>query len=303
MLAPKARYAYSEAMAQQKKSRRKTPGRGPAPEARKAPEKRRTAPTETNRPNKRAPGLLLFGKHAVAAALLNPKRQAKRLYATKNGLDALTSLCALPTGLPVEITDMDSLKSLVSGPNATGDSPTQGVVLEVLPLPGYSALDFPPKTAERSVIVVLDQVEDPHNVGAILRSAAVFGAQCLITQDRHVPPESGVLAKSASGALDVVPWVRVTNIAATLDELAQMGYWRVGLAGEGEATLEAIDLGPALVLVLGAEGRGLRPLVRKHCDMLAKIPLTATGGLIDSLNVSNAAAVALYALTQGKPKR
>jgi 23S rRNA (guanosine2251-2'-O)-methyltransferase len=171
------------------------------------------------------------------------------------------------------------------------DAPHQGLVLECEPLEDQFLDDLATGDPARP-IVVLDQVTDPHNVGAILRSAAAFGAACIVTQDRHAPPESGVVAKSASGALEIVPWVRVVNLARALDELAEAGYWRIGMAGEAEATFaEAMPKG-ALAIVLGAEGEGLRHNIAAHCDALARLPISSD---IESLNVSNAAAIALYA--------
>src|SRR5207302_4197073 len=148
------------------------------------------------------------------------------------------------------------------------------------------------EAAEQAALLVLDQVTDPHNVGAILRSAAAFGAAGIVTQDRHSPPESGVIAKAASGALERVPWARVVNLARALEETAEAGFWRIGLAGDADTELKNA-LGPKRVaLVLGAEGPGLRPNTREHCDALARLPITDA---VESLNVSNAATVALYA--------
>lgn len=250
---------------------------------------KRQAPHRPRRPNV----VLLYGRHAVAAALANPDRRAMRLKATERGLAELSSHIAVPASLPVEVVEPAALAA-----TAPPEAPTQGLLLEAEPLPARALEDYPPQPGERSLIVVLDQVEDPHNVGAVLRSAAVFGARALVTQDRHAPSESGALAKAASGALDMVPWVRATNLAAALDRLAEMGYWRIGLEGTADARIGEADLGDALALVLGAEGRGLRPLTVQHCDLLAAIPSRSPSRLIDSLNVSNAAAVALYALSR-----
>lgn len=227
----------------------------------------------------------LWGRHAVEAALLNPERKHRKLWATREGIASLDG--ELPAGFPVEYAQGADLARLVAR-----DAPHQGLVLDCEPLPDIfldEVLDGDPARP----LVILDQVTDPHNVGAILRSAAAFGACAIVTQDRHAPPESGTLAKSASGALEVVPWVRVVNLARALDEVAEAGYWRIGLDGEGPTTLaEALPAGP-IALVLGAEGDGMRHNIVQHCDAVARLPMS---GAIESLNVSNAAAIALYAV-------
>lgn len=226
----------------------------------------------------------LWGRHPVEAALKNPERSHRKLWATREGIETLDG--ELPPDFPIEYADVQDLARLVAK-----DAPHQGLVLECVPLDG-PFLDEVAAGDPARPIVVLDQVTDPHNVGAILRSAAAFGAAAIVTQDRHAPPESGVVAKSASGALETMPWVRVVNLARALDELAEAGYWRIGLAGEAEATLaESLSAGP-LALVLGAEGDGLRHNIAQHCDTLARLPITSA---IESLNVSNAAAISLYA--------
>lgn len=227
----------------------------------------------------------LWGRHAVEAALKNPARQHRKLWATREGIASLDG--ELPADFPVEYADVADLARLVAR-----DAPHQGLVLECEPLSDIHLDEVLGGEADRP-IVVLDQVTDPHNVGAILRSAAAFGAAALVTQDRHAPPESGVVAKSASGALEIVPWVRVVNLARALEEMAEAGYWRIGLAGEAEAEFsEALPAGP-IALVLGAEGEGMRHNIAGHCDALARLPIRAE---MESLNVSNAAAIALYAV-------
>ena len=229
----------------------------------------------------------LWGRHAVEAALKNPNRQHRKLWATREGIASLDG--ELPPDFPVEYADGADLARLVAK-----DAPHQGLVLECAPLDDMFLEDVLDGDPARPLIV-LDQVTDPHNVGAILRSAAAFDACALLTQDRHAPPESGVVAKSASGALEVVPWIRVVNLSRALEDAAEAGYWRIGLAGEAEATLaEALPAGP-VALVLGAEGAGLRENVAAHCDALARLPIS---NAMESLNVSNAAAIALYAAAQ-----
>ena len=226
----------------------------------------------------------LWGRHAVEAALKNPLRRHRKLWATREGVASLDG--KLPPDFPIEYADGADLARLVAR-----DAPHQGLVLECDPLEDMHLADVLDGEAHRPIIV-LDQVTDPHNVGAILRSAAAFDVAALVTQDRHAPPEGGVVGKSASGALELVPWVRVVNLARALEEMAEAGYWRIGLAGEAEATLaEALPTGP-VALVLGAEGEGLRHNIALHCDSLARLPISEA---MESLNVSNAAAIALYA--------
>lgn len=227
-----------------------------------------------------------WGRHAVAAALDNPDRRVLKAWATQ---EAATFMNFPPEVIltRAEVTDLARLV-----PN---DAPHQGVVIEVEPLEDLWLGDVLAEAEEKAVLLVLDQVTDPHNVGAILRSAAAFGAIGIVTQDRHSPPEGGALAKSASGALERVPWVRVVNLARALDEMAEAGFWRIGLAGDAKSTLGEA-LGPQRVaLVLGAEGPGMRQNIRDHCDALAKLPINDA---VESLNVSNAAAIALYAAAE-----
>jgi 23S rRNA (guanosine2251-2'-O)-methyltransferase len=223
----------------------------------------------------------LFGLHAVEAALANPKRNLVKLVATENAAHRLAPLIA-KRRVDVEHAAPRDLDRLL-GPEVVH----QGVALEAEHLAPVS-LD---EIDHSGLLVALDQVTDPHNVGAVLRSAAAFGASGLILTERHSPPLSGALAKVASGALDLVPIVLVKNLAQCLAELGERGVLRIGLAEEGEAGLETLFLTKPLALVLGAEGKGLRHLTREHCDRLARI---STRSALASLNVSNAAAIALH---------
>ena len=230
----------------------------------------------TNRPR-------FWGRHAVAAVLDNPNRKVLRAWATRDGAAVMN----FPKDVPLTLADVADLGRLVPH-----DAPHQGVVIEAEPLEDVWLDGILQSADARSVLLVLDQVTDPHNVGAILRSAAAFGAAGIVTQDRHSPPEGGVIAKAASGALERVPWARVVNLARALEEIGEAGFWRIGLAGDAETDLAAA-LGPKRVaLVLGAEGPGLRHNTREHCDALARLPISDA---VESLHVSNAAAIGLYA--------
>ena len=233
----------------------------------------------------------LFGLHAVRDALLNPNREKLRLIVTRNALERLGDAVAAG-GLEPELSDPRKFAAPLDP-----QSVHQGAALEVKPHNWGSLADvalgdgaMPPR------IVLLDRVTDPHNVGAILRSAEVFGARAVVAVQRHSAPETGALAKTASGALERQPYIRVRNLADAITELQDMGYLVLGLAGEAEQSIEAAtdsQKDRPIALVLGAEGPGLREKTRETCDALVKID--AMGGF-GSLNVSNAAAVALYAV-------
>lgn len=242
----------------------------------------RQAPSQGNRPR-------FWGRHAVLAALANPERVVRKIWGTRDALGALD----LPPVLPITYADVADLGRMVPA-----DAPHQGLVAEVDPLEDVWLGELLDRGADdRRPLLVLDQVTDPHNVGAILRSAAAFNALGIVTQDRHAPPESGTVARAASGALEVVPWCRVINLARALEEIAEAGFWRIGLTGHASQTLDQA-MGPQkLALVLGAEGEGMRQNTEAHCDELAKLPIS---GKVESLNVSNAAAIALYAAVTRK---
>lgn len=232
---------------------------------------------------------LIHGRHAVEAALANPRRQLRRLWVTLNARQRLEIV--LPAGLPVETVDTAELDRMV-GPDAVH----QGLVLEAAPLDNLALEDLKPE----GMVLVLDQVTDPHNVGAIVRLAAAFGVQALVMTERHGPGHSAVLAKAASGGLEHVAMVKEPNLARAIDDLKQIGFTVIGLDSEAEVDLEGAPASYPLALVLGAEGKGLRRLTRERCDALARIALP---GHIISLNVSTAAAIALYvASTRHAPK-
>ena len=231
----------------------------------------------------------LFGLHAVRDALLNPKREKLRLLVTQNAFDRLKDEIAT-SGMSPEIADARKFPAPIDP-----QSVHQGAALEARPLDWGSVSELCAPQNENPVVLLLDRVTDPHNVGAILRSAEVFGARAVIAPQRHSAPETGSLAKSASGALERQPYLRVPNLANAMNALREMGYFIVGLDGTAEMTIDQVlaDMPTVpLALALGAEGPGLRELTTKTCHRMAKIPFS---GAFGSLNVSNAAAVALYA--------
>ena len=211
-----------------------------------------------------------WGRHAVTAALANPERVVRKMWVTREAAASLD----IPPLIPIVYAEVQDLARLVPG-----DAPHQGLVAEVDPLEDIWLADLLQQgEGDQRPLLILDGVTDPHNVGAILRSAAAFDALGIVTPDRNAPPESGVIARAASGALE---------------EIAEAGFWRVGLTGEANQTLVKAMGTQRIALVLGAEGEGMRQNTASHCDELAKLPISHR---IESLNVSNAAAIALYAV-------
>ena len=234
-------------------------------------------------------GVWLHGLHPVAAALANPARRLRRLLLTPEAEAELARRCPPPWRIAAEAVDRGRFATFLPP-----DSVHQGAALLAEPLS--------PPPLERVVegstgpVLVLDQVTDPRNVGAILRSAAAFGAAAVVMQERHAPPETGALARAASGALEILPVLREVNLSRAIASLKKLGLWVVGLEAAGPITLAQSGLtGRRVALVLGAEGEGLRRLTRESCDELVRLPINPA---MESLNVSAAAAVALYELSR-----
>ena len=225
----------------------------------------------------------MYGRHAVLAALANTRRTIRQVLITRTMHEELRAMLG---DVRCEITDTKRIEKHLSP-----DAVHQGIAIEVSPL---SILDLDEVMASGKTLLLLDQVTDPHNVGAILRSAAAFDAGAVIVHDRNAPKESGTMAKSACGALELVPLISVGNIASAIKELQEGGYWCVGLDGSAKTCLHQAKLTPSTTaLVLGAEGAGMRRLTAERCDLLVKLPIHPQ---MESLNVSNAAAIALYEL-------
>lgn len=245
----------------------------------------------TTSPRSETPqALWLHGRHPVLAAVRNPRRRLDRLVATGESAAVLQKVAlAAPVSRPrVETLDRRDLAALLAD-----DAVHQGFAALARPLPACDLDTLLASIAgeDRAVVVVLDQVTDPRNIGAVLRSAEAFEVIGVVTQDRHAPGETPALAKAASGALESVPLVRVTNIARALRTLKQAHFFCIGLAGDAPLLLSEAPVQGRLAIVLGAEDSGLRRLVRQTCDIVARIPIAST---VDSLNVSSAAAIALY---------
>jgi 23S rRNA (guanosine2251-2'-O)-methyltransferase len=232
----------------------------------------------------------LYGIHAVSKALDNAQRTIYRLVATRIGEEKLAPAGQSP--VRAEIVDQDTLEALLPS-----GAVHQGVALLAAPLPSVALKDVIESAPDTACIIVLDQVTDPQNVGAIMRSAAAFGATAIVLQDRHAPPVTGALAKAASGAVESLPLVRVTNLSRALDVLKSSGYWCVGLDGEADISLPNVKLDGRVGLVMGSEDTGMRRLTAENCDALARLPTSQTFG---TLNVSAASAAALYEVARSR---
>jgi 23S rRNA (guanosine2251-2'-O)-methyltransferase len=239
---------------------------------------------ESLRPDADGP-VVMYGWHTVTAALQNPARHLRKLLATENAARRLTDEGVKSAIVPEVVRPSAIAERLLP------DAVHQGLYLETDPLPSPAVEDLP----ANGIVLVLDQITDPQNVGAIFRSAAAFAVTAIVTTMRHSPEATGALAKAASGALENVPLVSVQNLARGLAALKQSGFLVVGLDSSGDTDLAALPLRAPLALVLGAEGKGLRQLTKETCDHVARIALP---GELKSLNVSNAAAVSLYVVSR-----
>jgi 23S rRNA (guanosine2251-2'-O)-methyltransferase len=257
------------------------PGRGPGREPNRGPGRDSGRPPRRGREAGGDGAVILYGWHTVTMALANPQRHIRKLFLTENAARRLAD-DKIDTRVAPEMVRPDEIDRRL-GPDAVH----QGLLAEVDPLESPDLDTLP----QDGIVLVLDQITDPHNVGAILRSAAAFAVKAIVTTHRHSPEATGVLAKSASGALELVPIVTVSNLARALNQLNDQGFMTVGLDSEGSETISAVPLRLPLALVLGAEGQGLRRLTRDTCSVVARLDMP---GQIKSLNVSNAAVLALY---------
>jgi 23S rRNA (guanosine2251-2'-O)-methyltransferase len=239
----------------------------------------------------RAHSYWLYGIHAVRAALANPAREVRRLVATREALVRLGEDWQ-ERKLGAEMLAPEQIARLL--PEGAAH---QGAAAEVIPLPERLLETFLAQAQDRRPLVLLDQVTDPHNVGAILRTSAAFGAGAVIVPRDHAPGETAALAKASSGGIEIVPMIAVVNLAQCMETLKKAGYWCAGLDAEAKQTLAEARLDHKTALVLGAEGSGLRRLTAERCDLLVRLPISPA---MESLNVSNAAAIALYAITQAR---
>ncbi len=228
--------------------------------------------------------IYLYGKHPVSLALENKRRVVREVLLLSSSVDKIK----LPKNVPFKIVSKEQLDALVGK-----DAVHQGIVARCQPLPQYSVVDVLDELAscDKALVVILDQVTDPHNIGAVLRSAAAFNACAVIVPQNGAPDETGVLAKSASGALELIPLVKVKNLTRAMEELKENGFWCIGLDGYAKHSVYQTKLPKKCVIVMGSEGDGLRRLTSENCDDTVKLPMNPS---VESLNVSNACAIALY---------
>lgn len=231
----------------------------------------------------------IYGIHPVSFAVKNNYRKIQKILFTK---DAAAQKLDLPKNIRLEPVEKTQLQKLVGH-----DAVHQGIAALIHPLEPLSLEELGRNPSPNQLVMILDQVTDPHNIGAILRTCAVFDVKALILTDRHAPQESGTLAKAACGALELVPMIRIPNLAQALIQLKDMGFWTVGLAETGDQTLTSINWKGKMAIIMGAEGDGMRQLTKKHCDFLVHLETSPT---FSTLNVSNAAAITLYEAFKGQ---
>lgn len=236
--------------------------------------------------------MFIFGTHACLAALGNPMRKIKRVLISKQTQDELELKFK-----NLQLVDNRKIESLLPA-----GSVHQGIAIECEMLAQPDLADFISNVSDKKAqaVIILDQVTDPHNVGAILRTAAAFNIAAIITTSRNAPPESGIMAKSASGAVDIVPYIMVGNLVQAIGQLKKAGYWIYGFDKNATKEISATEFSTKTALVLGAEGKGLRRLTAEHCDIMLNIPMSEK---MESLNVSNAAAIAMYELFKNVPRQ
>lgn len=271
-----------------RKQSRKSPPRKGGDYRRDQDNKARTTPAK----GKSGGSYWIYGLHAVKAALENPDRRCRQLLMTANAAESMPSIPE--NSIPTEIVERQEIDKYLPS-----DAVHQGVALSVDPLEQIDLSDIARAAAnkETATVVVLDQATDPRNIGAVLRSATAFGALGVIVQKRHAPDETSLLAKAASGALETVPLLRVTNLSRAMDELKESGFWCIGFDGQADDSLAQAKLSGKLALVFGAEGKGLRQLTRENCDRLVRVPIAPQ---MESLNLSNTVAIGLYEVSRQK---
>ena len=245
-------------------------------------------------PQSDAPGLILYGRHAVFAALANPERNIGKILTTRENFDELKAHCQRHNIDPakIQIVERSDINKLLPA-----DAVHQGYALYCAPLHGYTIEEICAlaDSRENGTVLILDQVTDPQNIGAIIRSCAAFGALALILQDKNSPAETAAMAKASAGTIDILPICRVTNLSRAINQLKTAGFWTIGMDGYAKDTLDKINKSGKNAIIMGSEGKGMRRLIEESCDMIVKLPIDPR---VESLNVSTAAAIALYEMSR-----